>query len=545
MKIKGIHERELTLHNHRETTMEKKMEAINEKPKKSKIKEIILENLLIILMIISVIIGVCLGVGLRGIWSPDEKRKLHYLRFPGDLLMNMLKMMIIPLIVSSLISSLAFLDSKSSGKMGLRAVVYYLTTTLCAVIIGIILVVTIRPGERGGKDIDKGGSSKNADALDSLFDLIRNCFPDNLIEACFRKQTTEVSDHTIITEHTYMMNVTGTNFTTESPNNEMVKMVNYTTTRTVDKPMVKKVEGMNILGLVVFSIFFGCTLSRMGPSGKPLSDFFECMHIATMKIVTLIIWYSPVGIVFLIAVKLIEMKDMGKVFTQLGYYMLTVLLGLGIHGFIVLPLVYFIGTRKNPFVFCYNMLRALLTAWGTASSSSTLPVTMECLEEKNKIDIRVAKFVTPIGATINMDGTALYEAVASIFIAQYLGISLNFGEVIIISLTSTAAAIGAAGIPSAGLVTMAIVLTAVGLPVDEVTLIIPIDWFLDRFRTAINVLGDAYGAGLVDHLSQEDLAELDRQAAKGIDINDVEITVNGGKFQEKNGGLDNPSFTKM
>ncbi|XP_052095353.1 excitatory amino acid transporter 1-like isoform X2 [Mytilus californianus] len=525
--------------------MEKKMEAINEKPKKSKIKEIILENLLIILMIISVIIGVCLGVGLRGIWSPDEKRKLHYLRFPGDLLMNMLKMMIIPLIVSSLISSLAFLDSKSSGKMGLRAVVYYLTTTLCAVIIGIILVVTIRPGERGGKDIDKGGSSKDADALDSLFDLIRNCFPDNLIEACFRKQTTEVSDHIITTEHTYMMNVTGTNFTTVSPNDEMVKMVNYTTTRTVDKPMVKKVEGMNILGLVVFSIFFGCTLSRMGPSGKPLSDFFECMHIATMKIVTLIIWYSPVGIVFLIAVKLIEMEDMGKVFTQLGYYMLTVLLGLGIHGFVVLPLVYFIGTRKNPFVFCYNMIRALLTAWGTASSSSTLPVTMECLEEKNKIDIRVAKFVTPIGATINMDGTALYEAVASIFIAQYLGISLNFGEVVIISLTSTAAAIGAAGIPSAGLVTMAIVLTAVGLPVDEVTLIIPIDWFLDRFRTAINVLGDAYGAGLVAHLSQEDLAELDRQAAKGIDINDVEITVNGGKFQEKNGGLDNPSFTKM
>lgn len=143
------------------------------KTKKPKWKEVLLDNLLIILMVISVIVGVCLGIGLRSVWTPDEKRKLHYLRFPGDLLMNMLKMMIIPLIVSSMISSLAFLDSKSSGRMGARAIVYYLTTTLCAVIIGIVLVVTIRPGERGDKKIDKGGESKDADALDALFDLIR------------------------------------------------------------------------------------------------------------------------------------------------------------------------------------------------------------------------------------------------------------------------------------------------------------------------------------------------------------------------------------
>lgn len=480
------------------------------KTKKPKWKEVLLDNLLIILMVISVIVGVCLGIGLRSVWTPDEKRKLHYLRFPGDLLMNMLKMMIIPLIVSSMISSLAFLDSKSSGRMGARAIVYYLTTTLCAVIIGIVLVVTIRPGERGDKKIDKGGESKDADALDALFDLIRNCFPDNLIEACFRKQTTKVGEHKINTDHYYYYNVTGSNMTTQSPDNEVVKLINYTTTKIVDKPSVVKAEGMNILGIVVFSIFFGCTLSSMGDAAKPLADFFECMHVATMKLVTLIIWYSPIGIIFLIAVKLIEMENLSTVFTQLGYYMLTVLVGLAVHGFIVLPLVYAVGTRKNPFIFLYNMLRALLTAWGTASSSATLPVTMECLEHKNKIDIRVAKFVTPIGATINMDGTALYEAVASIFIAQHLGIGLNFGEVIVISLTSTAAAIGAAGIPSAGLVTMAIVLTAVGLPIEEVTLIIPIDWFLDRFRTAINVLGDSYGAGLVDHLSRNDLAELDR-----------------------------------
>lgn len=143
------------------------------KKDKSKIKKVLIDNLLIILMIVAVIAGLGLGIGLRDVWSPNEKRKLHYLRFPGDLLMNMLRMMIIPLIVSSLISSLAFLDAKSSGKMGGRAIVYYVTTTLCAVIIGIVLTVTIRPGDRGVQHIDKSGSSKNAEPLDALFDLIR------------------------------------------------------------------------------------------------------------------------------------------------------------------------------------------------------------------------------------------------------------------------------------------------------------------------------------------------------------------------------------
>ena len=156
----------------------RKLEEEERKPN-SKLRMILMENLLVIFMVISVIVGIVLGIALRSIWSPDERRKLHYLRFPGDLLMNMLKMNskitkgIIPLVVSSLVSSLAFLDAKATGRMGLRAVIYYLTTTLCAVIIGIILVVTIRPGEQGDRKIDKSGNSKDADALDSLFDLIR------------------------------------------------------------------------------------------------------------------------------------------------------------------------------------------------------------------------------------------------------------------------------------------------------------------------------------------------------------------------------------
>lgn len=475
------------------------------------------------MMIMAVVVGIVLGISLRKIWSPNEKRKLHFLRFPGDLLMNMLKMLILPLIISSMISSLAFLDAKSSGRIGVRAIVYYMVTTFMAVVLGIILVLAISPGTKGDRNIDKSGAAKHSNALDALFDLVRNCFPENLVEACFRSQVTTVTQLSV--------NETRYNKTSEN------ETTSYNVVSVVDNPKVEMERGMNILGLVVVSIFFGCTLSQMGKSGKPLADFFQCLLTATMKLVTLVIWYSPIGIICLVAVKLVEMDNLETVFTQLGYYMATILSGLAIHAFIVLPLIYLIGVRKNPYTFMFHMMKALLTAWGTASSSATLPITMECLEVKNKVDARVIKFITPIGATINMDGTALYEAVAAIFIAQHLRISLSIGQVIVVSLTATAAAIGAAGIPQAGLVTMAIVLSAVGLPVDEITLILPIDWFLDRFRTTVNVLGDAYGAGLVDHLSKGDLEEMDRREAQEREEEEKcdEVLINGDvENQRKN-----------
>merc|ERR1712098_644476 len=183
----------------------------------------------------------------------------------------------------------------------------------------------------------------------------------------------------------------------------------------------------------------------------------------------------------------------------------------GIHGFIVLPLIYSVICRKLPFRYIKNMLAALTTAWGTASSSATLPVTMNCLEEKNGIGPRISRFVLPIGATINMDGTALYEAVAALFIAQLNGVNPNAGQTIAIAITATAASIGAAGIPQAGLVTMVMVLDTVGLPIESVAVILSVDWLLDRFRTTINVLGDSLGAGIVSHLSEEEMAKLGKE----------------------------------
>lgn len=233
--------------------------------------------------------------------------------------------------------------------------------------------------------------------------------------------------------------------------------------------------------------------------------FFVILNEIIMRIVILIMWYSPFGIMSLIVGKIMAINDLAKTAEQLGLYMLTVVAGLAIHACVTLPFLYFVVTHKNPFTFFKGMLQAWVTALGTASSAATLPVTFRCLEENNGVDKRVTRFVLPVGATVNMDGTALYEAVAAIFIAQMNGISLSAGQVISVSLTATAASIGAASVPSAGLVTMLLVLTSVGLPTEDISMIVAVDWLLDRVRTSINVLGDAYGAGIIYHLCRNEL----------------------------------------
>jgi Na+/H+-dicarboxylate symporter len=225
---------------------------------------------------------------------------------------------------------------------------------------------------------------------------------------------------------------------------------------------------------------------------------------------------APLGIFCLVAGKFGHANLEGKLAEmagQQGYYILTILTGLGFHAFVTLFLIYWLFTKKNPIAFFKNMSQAVLTAFSTASSSATLPITMECAIDKAGISEKSTKFVLPLGATINMDGTALYEAAAAIFIAQIYfpitGQELTMTTQITIAITATLAAIGAAGIPEAGLVTMLIVLNAAGLPVEAIGLILMVDWLLDRFRTAVNCFGDSVGAAIVDGVMEEGDALLD------------------------------------
>ncbi|KAK2837186.1 hypothetical protein Q5P01_014398 [Channa striata] len=468
---------------------------------KNDVKGFFIRNAFVIFTIAAVIVGIILGFALRP--YNMSYREVKFFSFPGELLMRMLQMLVLPLLVSSLITGMAALDSRASGKMGMRAVVYYTTTTIIAVFIGIVMVLIIHPGKGSKDEFTRQQKIEQISPADAFLDLIRNMFPPNIVEACTKQFKTQYGKRVVYVKMTVNDTFFTLNGSQEMAREEMI-------------PVPGTVNGINALGLVVFSMCFGLIIGSMREEGQPLKDFFDCLNEAIMRLVAIIMWYAPVGIMFLIAGKIVEMEDITAMGGQLGMYTVTVICGLLIHAIIVLPTLYFVITRKNPFVFIAGLLQALITALGTSSSSATLPITFKCLEENNKVDKRVTRFVLPVGATINMDGTALYEALAAIFIAQVNDYDLNFGQILTISITATAASIGAAGIPQAGLVTMVIVLTSVGLPTDDITLIIAVDWFLDRLRTTTNVLGDSIGAGIVEHLSRHELQNKDPEVGNSV-----------------------------
>lgn len=365
----------------------------------------------------------------------------------GEFFLRALKMIIVPLVMFSMVSGITALgDVRNLGRVGGRAVGYFAGTTLVAVVIGTVLVAALRPG--AGLDFAGGAVPEHLASKESIgfADIILGFLSDNVI---------------------------------------------------------KSMAEMQLLPLIVFSLVLGGVLTTMGERGRPVAAFCESGNEAMMKIVHLVMLLAPVGIFGLVAGRFgtaVAEGGMDAFWAQLsavGYYMVVVLLGLGIHGLVVLPLLLWYTTGRNPLRFLRGMAPALLTAFSTASSSATLPVTLETVEEANGVDPRVAKFVIPLGATVNMNGTALYEAVAVVFIAQALGIDLSFGQMVLVVITAALSAIGAAGIPEAGLVTMVIVLRAVDLPLTGVELILAVDWLLDRFRTAVNVWGDAVGAAVV------------------------------------------------
>ncbi|XP_035379047.1 excitatory amino acid transporter 5 [Electrophorus electricus] len=467
------------------------------------LKQYVKRNGLLTLSVLGVVTGCVLGYMLRGTELSAQAKM--YFSFPGELLMRMLKMLILPLITSSLMSGLSSMESKACCRVGLLTVTYYLWTTFIAVVVGIVLVEIIKPGH--GTEMESNRlSGPVMTSADALLDLVRNMIPSNLIEATFQQYKTE-----LIPVFKTQVSSRQPNFVyllpDEGSHEGRAVFLELTPPPDVHyRTRPGSSQQMNVLGIVIFSATMGLLLGKMGERGAPLISVCQCINECVMKIINAAVWYFPFGIIFLVAGKILDMSDPSTLGRKLGWYTITVLAGLFIHGLILLPVLYFLLTRKNPFTYVKGLLQAMVIALATSSSSATLPITMKCLLENCGVDKQIARFVLPVGATINMDGTALYEAVATIFIAQVNEYELDFGQLVTISITATAASVGAAGIPQAGLVTMVIVLTSVGLPPDDITLIVAIDWILDRFRTMINVLGDALAAGIIGHLCRKDFA---------------------------------------
>jgi solute carrier family 1 (high affinity glutamate transporter) protein 1 len=508
-------------------------------------------------VLVGIVIAIFVGIIVGG-WAPELALKFSIL---GEVFLNALMMIVVPLVVFSMIVGITGLgDIRKLGSIGWRTVLYYMATTGLSVLIGIALVNIIQPGrdishgeehstyaytltgERGRTVTLPDGKWEKSRYNDKYILVLTDQNLRGVIESQSENSVTVKFWEQPEAEGVfYVKSEDGTRLPFRSVEGQLVyaepELVLSGVGVKIDLPVAERVLGkeekgvggtlrevlvgnkkvgkegmiprnifnamvrMDILPLIIFSLLIGAALSVLGERGRSAVEVISVLNDAVMRLVGWIMFVAPFGIFGLIAGRIGEAGGFSSFLPELyalGKYSVTVVVGLAIHGFIVLPLILLFVGRRNPVRYVAGVGSALLNAFSTASSSATLPLTMEGVEKENKISNRTASFVLPLGATINMDGTALYEAVAAMFIAQVYGIHMGPIEQTLIFLTATLAAIGAAGIPEAGLVTMVIVLRAVGLPLEGIGLILAIDWLLDRFRTTVNVWGDSVGAGVIE-----------------------------------------------
>ncbi|XP_053693635.1 excitatory amino acid transporter isoform X2 [Sabethes cyaneus] len=465
--------------------------------------EFVSENKLILVTLSGVILGVLLGFTLRPLALSADTIML--IAYPGELFMRVLKLMILPLVIASLISGSSSLNAKLNGKIALRTFVYFALTSLLNAILGTFLVLLIHPGdprmhEAMAEYTVAGG--RTVTLMDSILDLGRNIFPDNIFQAALQQAHTVYVPKESTTNGSGILPIASTHQQTKPTSTQ------NTFTWDDDEELIRIVEyrpGTNTLGIVFFCLVFGTLLGTIGSKGYVVVQFFSAIFEVIMKMVTGVMWLTPVGIGSVIAGKILAVSDISLVMTQLAWFIFTVAFGVLLYQWIIIQAIYFFFLRRNPFKFYVALIQPLLTAFATASTAAALPITFRCMNEKLKVDSRITRFVLPIGANINMDGTALFISISSIFIAQMSSMQLNVGQILTVVLTSTAASMSSASIPSAALVLLLVVLTAIDAPMHNVTLLFAVDWFVDRIRTTNNFLGDCYCAAIVEHLSKREL----------------------------------------
>lgn len=398
------------------------------------LKKLTLTHYIFIGLFLGILAGWIFGDGILPIADPM-----------ANLFLRLLRMAIMPLIITSIISGVVSVGSgKGLGSLGLKTFLYYITSSLLAILTGLALVNLFRPGIGAQIQLEETPTELDA-AQQSIDDLLFRIIPENPFQAL--------------------------------------------------------AEG-EVLPVIFFCILFGYFITRLkDPYRTQLTDFFQGAFRAMMKLTLFVIWSAPFG-VFGINARVVATSGFGA-FKSLGFYFMVVLLGLFVHAFINLPLLLRFVARVNPIKHYKGMPPPLVTAFSTCSSMVTLPLTIKSVTGNSRVSNKVANFLLPIGATVNMDGTALYECVANIFIAQVYGFELGIAQQAIVVLTALLASIGAASVPMAGLVMMSIILTAVGLPLEAVGIILAVDRLLDMFRTTVNVLSDSCGCIIVARLEGE------------------------------------------
>lgn len=410
-------------------------------------------------IIIGMILGVCWG--LFAVRFQIEDITLDWIKPFGTIFINLLKLIAVPLVLASLIKGISSMqDIAKLSRIGSKTLALYLVSTVIAVTLGLGLVNVIKPGESFSveqreifkkeyavKAANKAASAKDvkdAGPLQFLVDIV----PSNII---------------------------------------------YSST-----------QNKNMLQVIFFSILFGIALIMIpSENGKVVKGFFSGVNDVVIKMVDIIMEFAPYGVFALLAGLIVEFENPAELFTALGIYSLTVLLGLFAMIFLVYPLMLRVFTKVNYIDFFRAILPAQMLAFSTSSSAATLPVTMDCVENNLGVSKQVSSFVLPLGATINMDGTSLYQAVAAVFIAQAFGFDLTISDQLTIVLTATLASIGAAAVPGAGTVMLVIVLGSIGMEPEGIALIFAVDRILDMCRTAVNVTGDSTVASIIGKMEEK------------------------------------------
>jgi Na+/H+-dicarboxylate symporter len=370
-----------------------------------------------------------------------------YIKPFGTIFINLLKLIAVPLILASLIKGISDLkDISKLSKMGGRTIITYLITTLTAVTIGLVLVNLIQPGK-----------SISVETRNELVEAYASDTQAKQEAAAKQQQSGPLQA---------LIDVVPSNIFLAASNNR------------------------NMLQVIFFALFFGIGMILLSEKKvKPVKKFFDSFNEIILKLIDLIMLAAPYGVFALLAALVVEAPSL-ELFQALALYAITLLLGLAVMIFVYVIIVRVITKRKVSF-FMRGIAPAQLLAFSTSSSAATLPVTMECVEDNLGVDEEVASFVLPIGATINMDGTSVYQGVAAVFIAQAFGLDLSLSAQLGIVLTATLASIGTAAVPSAGIVMLVIVLAQAGIPEAGLALIFAIDRPLDMCRTIVNVTGDA------------------------------------------------------
>ncbi len=455
-----------------------------------------LHRWIIIGMILGFIFGLLLNIYQSAINPSVMENILWYTKLLGkDLFIGSLKMIIAPLILASIVNGICSLPSSDQlGDIGIKTLIYYFSTTAIAVTIGLIAVFVISPGTKESSVKIRNNRIEEINEIQKKYDV--------------QQPSSSFINFLSI----------GSGASADEANSKKWSRLNKGATRSpgemlrqdillkILKNPFDSLANTNSLGIIVFAILIGLACLVLGDAASGVSNFFSSLNLVMNTITMWVMKLSPIAIACLITNM---MATQGiPALQSLSWYCITVVVGIAFHIIFLLIIVQVFG-KMSPFTFLKGMREAWLIAFSTTSSAATLPVTIRNVEENLKVDKKVSNFALPVGATCNMDGTALYEGVAVIFMIQVFGgladvpIDLTPAKTIIIFITAVLASVGAAAVPSAGLITMAIVAKAVGLPLYYIPILYAVDHLLDQFRTSTNVLGDAAGTVIVDRLRKK------------------------------------------